>query len=737
MRDAVRELALIVETQWKRWLLAVVCFAAATGVNVLLQPLAAGRVPLLPYFPALVVTGLLAGAGPALALLLGAVLALGLFWMGPGGLPWRVGPADALVLALFMGAGALVVGVSSWSRRLLRQARAYRDRLNLALSAGHMTTWEWDVPTGAVRFSKGAQEIFGKTWTHVDEAWALGHPDDAQRVRATVEQALREGSHYTFLSRVLRPDSGELRWLETHGSVHRDARGYALRVSGVTVDVTDEQLALHASRAAEERMQLALEIGKVTAWECDAQRRYTWLSNTRLGGLRPQDVVGRRLGETVPNEAHQRALERVYATGEAVQFQAEGVYRGEPYHLLCSVRAEQDAAGRVTRVVGATMDITELAAAQAQLRRENERKDAFLATLAHELRNPMAPIRYATALLGEDVAPALRGQARAIIERQAAHMARLLDDLLDMSRITRSAIALQREVLDLRDVAGQAVDSVRPAYAQRGHRLVVSLPPQPLWVDGDATRLQQVLGNLLDNAAKYTPPGGEVTVRLDREAGEALVSVSDNGLGIEPRDQAQVFELFTQLHGQSGGGLGIGLAVVKQLVELHGGRIEVHSDGAGQGSRFTVRLPAAAAPHAAEPAAAQVVSLYPRGPSVLIVDDNRDAADSLAALLRADGLAVSVVHDGAAALRAFDALHPRVLLLDLGLPDMSGLDVARALRARPGGAALTLIAITGWGQDKDRELTRAAGFDLHLVKPVDPARLLAVLGQVEPTAGTG
>jgi two-component system CheB/CheR fusion protein len=724
---------LIVESLWKRWLLAVVLYAVATAANCALQPLAQGRIPWLPYFPALVLTGCGAGLLPALAVLLAAAGTVTTFWIQPFGVLWPVHqPADLFIVVLFLVAGGMVALVSSWSRWLLQQARENRHRLNMALRAGHMATWDWDIGTGAVKFSEGAQDIFGKTWTHVDEAWALGHPDDVAHVRATVEQALRSGQHYSFVNRMLRADTGELRWVQTHGHIHRDAQGSAVRVSGVTADVTDRQLALQASRAAEERFHLALESGKVTAWECDAERRYTWLYNTRLG-LKPSDLIGRRIGETIPNHALVQALERVYAHGEPAQFQLEGRFQDEPYHLLCSAHvADRDAAGRVTRVVGASVDITELAAVQAQLRHESQRKDAFLATLAHELRNPMAPIRYAVAMLGEGVAPAVREQARAIISRQAAHMARLLDDLLDMSRITRNAIELQREVLDMRGIVEHALDGARPTYAQRRHRLTVSLPPQPLWVDGDATRLQQVLGNLLDNAAKYTLPGGEVTVRLDLDGGEVLVSVSDNGLGLEPEDQAQVFELFTQLHREgSSGGLGIGLAVVKQLVELHGGRIAVHSEGAGRGSSFTLRLPAAAAPQSEPPpAAAKVVTLFQRCPAVLVVDDNRDAADSLAALLRAAGYAASAVYDGTAALQAFDTLKPQVLLLDLGLPDMSGLDVARALRERPGGAALMLIAITGWGQEKDREQTRQAGFDMHLIKPVDPAQLQAVLREV-------
>jgi two-component system CheB/CheR fusion protein len=386
----------------------------------------------------------------------------------------------------------------------------------------------------------------------------------------------------------------------------------------------------------------------------------------------------------------------------------------------------------VVRVIGASVDVTELKVTQEQLRRESARKDAFLATLAHELRNPMAPIRYAASMLDDQVPPAMRHHARDVITRQSAHMARLLDDLLDMSRITRNVIELKREVFDLRAVAEQTADNVRPRYTELGHRLVLSLPPLPVPVDGDPTRLQQVLGNLLDNAAKYTEAGGEVTLRLDQEGGQAIVRVIDNGIGIATQDQPQVFELFTQLHtpGRGRSGLGIGLAVVKQLVELHGGSVAVRSAGAQRGSEFIVRLPLAQVPAQEQAASGNVVHLFAQPAQVLVVDDNHDTADTLATLLRARGFSVTTAYDGTSALAVCATLRPSIVLLDLGLPDLSGHDVARRLRAMQREHAPILVAITGWGQDKDREQTARAGFDLHLVKPVDPEELERRIGEL-------
>jgi PAS domain S-box-containing protein len=603
----------MISARWKAWLFAFAAFAAATLLNLVIQPVVGYRSPLLPYFPALVLTGFFAGAAPGVAVLLAAMPALVYLNMGPRHAFALPSTANLLLLALFAVAGGTVLAVSTWARRLVRNARDNRRHLNMALAAGRMAAWEWDVTTDEVRLSDGAPALFGTTWTHMRDAWKVSHPEDVQRMQGVLETALREGTDYSFVSRMQRADTGELRWVQTHGHVHRGDQGRAVRVTGITADVTN------------------------------------------------------------------------------------------------------------------------LRAAQEQLRREGERKDAFLATLAHELRNPMAPIRYAVALLRDDAPPDVRDQARAIIARQSAHMARLLDDLLDMSRITRNAITLQREVFDLRAAAEQAAENVRPLCAEMGHRFTLQVPDTPVLVNGDPTRLQQVLGNLLDNAAKYTDRGGQLLLAVTHSDQDAIVRVRDNGIGIAPQDQAQVFELFTQLHkpGHGRGGLGIGLAVVKQLVELHGGGITVASEGVGRGSEFTVRLPLARLPDApAQDGDTPLAALRGQQRSVLVVDDNRDTADTLAGILQAQGFVVTTAYDGAGALHALDSARPEIVLLDLGLPDMSGNDVAAIIRSRSAGARPVLVAITGWGQEDDRRKTREAGFDLHLVKPVDPADLQARLAEL-------
>jgi PAS domain S-box-containing protein len=377
--------------------------------------------------------------------------------------------------------------------------------------------------------------------------------------------------------------------------------------------------------------------------------------------------------------------------------------------------------------------IEELRATEASLREADRHKDEFLATLAHELRNPMAPIRYAAAMVRPGAPPESLERARQMIERQSAQMSRLLDDLLDVSRITRNVIELRRERVDLRRIVEDVVDSARPAVLAERQRLSVGVPGEPAWVDGDPVRLGQVVHNLLQNAIKYTPTDGRIDVVVETRDDEARIVVRDTGVGLAPSMLANVFKLFSQVHPSmraSKGGLGIGLAISRRLVELHGGTIEVHSEGLGRGSEFSVRLPLSQAGEARQvPAGKHGPTVLPARRRVLVVDDNVDAADGLAMLLRAHGLDVQVAYRGSEALALASAVKPDVVLLDLGLPDMSGEEVAQQLRRDTRACEARLIAITGWGQEADLARTREAGFDLHLVKPVDPDVLLRHIGE--------
>jgi signal transduction histidine kinase len=373
----------------------------------------------------------------------------------------------------------------------------------------------------------------------------------------------------------------------------------------------------------------------------------------------------------------------------------------------------------------------ELARQAEALREADRRKDEFLAMLAHELRNPLAPIRNGLQVLrlaGED--RALAERTWGLMGRQVDHLSRLVDDLLDVSRITRGKVELRPAPVDLRAVLAAAVETARPLIDAKHHRLTVTQPGRPVRVSADPVRLAQVVGNLLNNAAKYSEEGATITLSLDAEGDRAVVRVRDTGVGIPPEMLPRVFDLFTQIDrtlDRSQGGLGIGLTLVKSLVELHGGTVEAASGGAGTGSEFTVRLPllpgadAAAADAAPEPPA-------PRR-RVLVVDDNHDAGDSLGDLLVLSGHEVRVARNGTQAVEVAREFRPDVALLDIGLPGMSGYELAGRLRAEPFGPALLLVALTGYGQDEDRRRTREAGFDHHLTKPADLGQLAGLLAR--------
>jgi signal transduction histidine kinase/CheY-like chemotaxis protein len=426
----------------------------------------------------------------------------------------------------------------------------------------------------------------------------------------------------------------------------------------------------------------------------------------------------------------------------------------EKRHDLDAIESYEWQINRVTLddgqygVVCYFFNTTRLQQAQQALRDADRRKDEFLATLAHELRNPLAPVRNALQvlnLMGTDVRELQ--WARDVIDRQMKQMSRLIDDLMDVSRISQGKIELKRERVTLAKVIQGALETSRPLIEQCGHELTVTVPPQTLYLDADLTRLDQVLSNLLNNAAKYTERGGRIWLTVERQGSDVVASVKDSGIGI-PREKLQsVFELFSQVQGtleRSQGGLGIGLSLVKRLVEMHGGSIDVHSPGIGQGSEFVVRLPVVIEPTpAAHRQDLEESEVWASSLRILIVDDNRDAADSLGLMLQMIGNETQTAYDGVGAVQAAEAFQPKVVLLDIGLPKLNGYDACRQIRQQPWGKKMALIAMTGWGQEEDKRKAEDAGFDRHLVKPVDPRELIKLLrslpaGQTNvPDAVTG
>ena len=392
-----------------------------------------------------------------------------------------------------------------------------------------------------------------------------------------------------------------------------------------------------------------------------------------------------------------------------------------------------DENGRLYGAVNVLVDITDRKRAEETLRTNSRYKDEFLATLAHELRNPLAPLRNAVQILNLKAPPSPEvSGAIAVIERQMKQMTRLIDDLMDLSRVTRDKLELKRAPAKLADIVHVALETSQPLLESGGHRFTLQMPGEPVGVDGDAARLAQVVSNLLNNAAKFTPRGGHITLRVEREGSEAVLRVRDTGVGIPREALPVIFEMFAQADHppeRTHAGLGVGLTLVRRIVELHGGTVEAHSEGPNMGSEFVVRLPAASRQRARPQGESADGAGTVRGATlrILVVDDNVDSATTMAALLGMYGHELRMAHDGLQALEEVSRFQPHVVVLDIGLPKMNGYTVASRIRERADIPQPLLIAVTGWGQDEDRVRSKAAGFDHHLVKPVDPPALVALL----------
>ena len=465
--------------------------------------------------------------------------------------------------------------------------------------------------------------------------------------------------------------------------------------------------------------------GKILSWNRGA---------TRIFGYEPHEAIGKPITLIIPSELHpeeQQILDKLRRGERIDHFDTVRVTKdGRRIAISLTVSPVRSADGNVIAASKVARDVSERKIAEQKLRASEEalrladrRKDEFLALLAHELRNPLAPIRYALAANKKPGrTPEQCRQAEEIIERQVMHMSRLLDDMLDISRITRGVLELKKTHAELTSVIGAAIETARPMLEEKHHTLALDLPSEPVQLEADVVRLAQVFSNLLINAAKYTDPGGRIQLRARPQANEVLVSVSDNGIGIPAELLPRVFNMFFQSHAalaRAEGGLGVGLSLVRGLVRLHGGSVEARSDGSGQGSEFLIRLPLSAGmPNVADAEAEAEQISADTGLKILVVDDNRDAADTCAMLLEASGHHVQTAYTGRQALELARTFRPHALLLDIGLPDMDGYQLARQVRSNPWGRVVVLVAVTGWGQEEDRQRAVAAGFDHHLVKPI-------------------
>ncbi len=527
----------------------------------------------------------------------------------------------------------------------------------------------------------------------------------------------------------------------------KDVEGRVREVVLVHEDVTEPRLAEERLQRSESRYRSLVEMTAAIVWTTAASGEAdiyqpAW---TAFTGQSADEQAGWAWLEAVhPDDRLSTAAAWARSIATRSPFRHEHrLRRHDGEYRYMSIRAVPmvGPTGSVYEWVGLHTDITEARLAEEALKDSDRHKDEFLATLAHELRNPLAPIRNGLEVMrraGED--PTAIESARAMMERQLAHLVRLVDDLLDLSRISRGKIELRMQRVELSRVVCQAVETSRPAIEAGGHELIVELPDRPILVDADLTRLAQVIANLLNNAAKYTPRGGQIRLLAERSGARVIVKVLDNGVGIPAPMLPRIFEMFTQVDRsleRSQGGLGIGLSLVKGLVERHGGTVEARSEGHGLGSEFEIILPAAGSPdHVAETESKAAPGEPPNERRrILVVDDNRDAATSLAMLLNILGNETQTAHDGIEALEVGLAFRPDVILLDIGMPRMNGYDAARRIREETWGRGVVLVALTGWGQEDDRRRSREAGFDLHLTKPVEPAALEKMLAGLGSSAG--
>jgi PAS domain S-box-containing protein len=587
-------------------------------------------------------------------------------------------------------------------------------------------------------WNAGAERIFGYT-----TAEAIGKPITLVVPRELIEEEaeilarLRRGERIEQYETVRVTKDGRRIDVSLSISPLRDGRGNLIGASKIARDITGSKQAEIALRESEHRFSTFMQALPGLAWIKDLHGRYVFVNDAAQAPFgRPRNALyGKTDDELFPPETaaqFKKNDQAALSTPRGIEVIESLEHKDGIHYSIVSKFPILDAEGKAAYVGGVAIDITERMRAEEALRQADRRKDEFLATLAHELRNPLAPIRNAVQLLRLDGNVETTQSAIEMLDRQSTQLVRLIDDLLDISRISRGKIELRREWVDLTSVVSQALEAARSYEANDGHELTVELPSEPIFLNADSIRLAQVIGNLLNNAYKFTPRGGHIRLLVEREDGDALIRVQDTGIGIAPRHLPHIFEMFSQGDTsleRSRGGLGIGLSLVQRLVELHGGTVEAHSKGPGFGTELIVRLPMSEdlIPPRSKPAldTVQAIGVSRR---VLVVDDNQDAATSLAMLLKQLGCEVCLAHDGLEAVEAATAAHPQIVLLDIGLPKLNGYDAGRLIREKCPDPNLVLIALTGWGQPEDRRRSEEAGFDAHLVKPVDISALKAILG---------
>ena len=605
---------------------------------------------------------------------------------------------------------------------------------------------------GIIRsWNRGAERLFGYNPEEaVGRSITLIIPPELIEEERHILSQLRRGHRIEHFETIRVSKTGRRIHISLTISPVRDNEGRIIGVSKLARDITQikraqDVLAWAALLLANVRDAVIVTDleGIVTHWNEGARRLFGWDA---------EEMLGHHFTARIPEAGRAGIVEQVDLHGLGIEWSGEyEAWRKDGSRVWIDVRVSpfSDAQGHRTGILGLANDISARRQAEEALRDADRRKDEFLALLAHELRNPLAPLRNGLQVMrlvpGDAKAVA---QARAMMDRQLSHMVRLVDDLLDLSRIGQNKMELRRASVLLSDVIDNAVETARPAIEAAGHQLVVELPPAPVLLDADLTRLAQVFSNLLTNSAKYTERGGLIHLTAKRSADDVTVTVTDSGIGIPAEALPHVFDMFSQVdrsNERATSGLGIGLALVKGFVEMHGGSVTAKSEGRGKGSAFSVRLPIASAAHAPAGARNDIEFAQPAtaGRRILVVDDNEDAARSMARVLNLQGDEVVAVHDGENAINTVETFQPHVVLLDVGMPRMNGYEAARHIRKGAWGCDAVIIAVTGWGQDGDRVQSKEAGCDGHLVKPVDlreleklMAALTAARREANPQWGT-
>ncbi|QOY95235.1 PAS domain-containing protein [Massilia sp. UMI-21] len=668
-----------------------------------------------------------------------------------------------------LAAGA-ALALAAFGPRLLREKRsaspgdtAAERRLDLAnrleafkhvIESAGIGTFFWDLTQDTVRWSEHHYAIFG--WpagipvTHTMFRQRV-HPDDLANVDAAVNAALSSGADYSVRFRICL-DDGAVRYVRGSGRVELGADGRPSGINGAVVDVTEATQAQNAIRQREHDLAIiAMHLPDIIS-RFDREYRCVFMSSRveALTGKPAEFYIGKKYTEFGMSSALATrwgaVLDNVLRNGKGREFDFSHTDPdGNERFFIARCLPSFDLEGRVESVLAVSSDHTERERGVRQVRedgaalqRADHRKNEYLATLAHELRGPLAPIASAAQLIRFSNDRLVRNKAREVIERQVTQLSKLVNDLMEVGRISSGKLEIERKPVALRQVIEQAIESTQPLLDAKNQTLTCAMPSSPVWLDGDALRLIQIFSNLLTNASKYSPAGSAVSIDTRVDGDSVSLRVCDEGIGLSASSVDDIFDLFVQVHAtgvHAQGGLGIGLSLVKQLVELHGGRVSVSSEGVNKGSCFTVVLPCV---EHAEPALDTLPSGQesPSRPlTVLVVDDNIDGATTLALLLQALGHQAVLAFNGLDAVALAAGRHFDMAFLDLGLPDISGVQVALRIRNTPSGRKLPLIALTGLGRDEDRYLTRAAQFDEHVTKPLHIDDLMRIIQRT--TAGLG